>query len=775
MLHAPTRDNQKVNNGAQAPAAKEPERILHPPYGRHERRYSAVTGAAGELGSSQNHRRSAEAQQAYGNQAVLQTLSHSPAKQPTLQKRGVENGNLEPKSEPVADIGMRLAEPRLQRKCGCGGSRASGGECEECKQKEEMTLRRQPASRAERSAAPSIVHDVLRSPGRSLNAQTRAFFEPRFGHDLGQVRIHTDACAAESAAVMNAEAYTVGSHIVFGSDRYRPDTLGGLHLIAHELAHAIQQGTQTPVLQKSLEVGKVDDPSETAADRAADAVVFSGPVPSLAPSKPLVRRRWVERTPGNEDVRIVWENYKTRYRVTRTHELKPHTGSEWCPPSLTAGADRANVWLRVEWCRGTKGKVEVGADIPQQLQNLIRDMVQTITSGGNAEDVVKKTNLSPYVNVEIAKSGAWQLSGKVYVTVGQQGVTGGGGRVEVQKEGGPSLGLEGSAESVGGGKRDIRVVVTGSIPLGSTPKFDCPTRERVTVVETVNFVCAKEEYVPPHDVPAPEKKVPDSRKRYIYFLHAQDKVNHDLVGEGDLTASNLDALKHDLSEGYRVSEITGYTSPEGPMKRGPGFEGNVALAKERAVAAKNLVLQACTNTIPARAATGQLPPLIPPTTLRMRFPSPQAPSLSLNVLDTCFVRGADSVAPLGCDQGPAPKCTGGELYTKVVGEKELEGKPLREHAVPAFEQAKDEPQRTPELSKQLEQKRTLTEKAELIYPKLRRAEIVLVGERTLKKDKPTHEEGGFKPSDTPCPPDIVETAFPRAEDVLRSDKVGKCK
>jgi hypothetical protein len=89
--------------------------------------------------------------------------------------------------------------------------------------------------------APAIVHDVLRSPGQSLDASTRAFMEPRFAHDFSKVRIHTDAKAAESAKTMGARAYTVGSNVVFGAGEYGLGTNAGQRLLGHELAHVVQQ------------------------------------------------------------------------------------------------------------------------------------------------------------------------------------------------------------------------------------------------------------------------------------------------------------------------------------------------------------------------------------------------------------------------------------------------------------------------------------------------------------------------------------------------------
>jgi len=94
------------------------------------------------------------------------------------------------------------------------------------------------------------------SPEAGLGAQTdgvqplpmslRAFFEPRFGHDFSQVRIHTGESAALSARSLNALAYTAGRDVVFGAGQYAPETAAGRRLLAHELAHVVQQSVARP-------------------------------------------------------------------------------------------------------------------------------------------------------------------------------------------------------------------------------------------------------------------------------------------------------------------------------------------------------------------------------------------------------------------------------------------------------------------------------------------------------------------------------------------------
>jgi hypothetical protein len=128
----------------------------------------------------------------------------------------------------------------LQRKCACG-QHTGGGECEECKKKN-MPLQRHPDGSMAPTTAPTIVHDVLRSPGHPLDHATRAFMEPRFGADFSQVRVHSDAKAAESAETVSALAYTVGRDVVFNRGQFSPESLTGRQLLAHELTHVVQQG-----------------------------------------------------------------------------------------------------------------------------------------------------------------------------------------------------------------------------------------------------------------------------------------------------------------------------------------------------------------------------------------------------------------------------------------------------------------------------------------------------------------------------------------------------
>lgn len=125
----------------------------------------------------------------------------------------------------------------------------------------------------------SPVHEVIGSGGTPLPVELRTDMEGRFGQDFGDVRVHNDGAAHDSAKSVNAQAYTVGSNIVFQSGKYEPASDAGKHMIAHELTHVVQQRSG-PV--EGTEAGggvKVSDPSdrfERAAVANADQVM-AGP------------------------------------------------------------------------------------------------------------------------------------------------------------------------------------------------------------------------------------------------------------------------------------------------------------------------------------------------------------------------------------------------------------------------------------------------------------------------------------------------------------------
>jgi hypothetical protein len=144
--------------------------------------------------------------------------------------------------------------------------------------------------------------DALLSRGRPLDGDVRSTMEARFGHDFSQVRIHSDEQAAAAAREQDAIAFTTASDIVFGAGRYRPGTPFGRRLLAHELAHVVQQADSPPSLNPVT--GTPESPAERAADQAAH-VFGRGPAPDRSLSLTLRDTLRATRTTGPARQRAV--------------------------------------------------------------------------------------------------------------------------------------------------------------------------------------------------------------------------------------------------------------------------------------------------------------------------------------------------------------------------------------------------------------------------------------------------------------------------------------
>ncbi|TWJ02464.1 uncharacterized protein DUF4157 [Mucilaginibacter frigoritolerans] len=162
------------------------------------------------------------------------------------------NDIYEQEADHMADKVMRMADPsanqntffkpavnHVQRKCQA---------CEE----EDKHVHRKENNTGESGSSTGLDSYVssLSSSGQSMSATSRQFFEPRFGHDFSNVKIHTDSVAAKSAQSINALAYTTGNNIVFNSGQYAPDSNSGKKLMAHELTHVIQQSNGDKTIRR---------------------------------------------------------------------------------------------------------------------------------------------------------------------------------------------------------------------------------------------------------------------------------------------------------------------------------------------------------------------------------------------------------------------------------------------------------------------------------------------------------------------------------------------
>ncbi len=156
-----------------------------------------------------------------------------------------------------------------------------------------------PAARARAPARPKPasaalvpqVQAALDSPGQALEPGTRAAMEARFGHDFGQVRVHTDGTAAEAAKGLQSLAFTHGQDIVFAAGQYSPRTPAGMRLLAHELTHTVQQRGAPRTVQGFSEVSRPGAPLEREAESVASRVAEGGAVAPRALSVGAVGTR----------------------------------------------------------------------------------------------------------------------------------------------------------------------------------------------------------------------------------------------------------------------------------------------------------------------------------------------------------------------------------------------------------------------------------------------------------------------------------------------------
>ncbi len=569
---------------------------------------------------------------------------------------GAVDDPLEAEADVMADKVMRMPENSfIQRKC---------KHCEE----EEKAQRKPLASfiqKKEIAGSGTVVSDSVnnqiastRGSGSALDNSTKSFMESRFGADFSDVRIHTGQYAAQLSQDLNAHAFTVGNDIYFNSGKYNPESDTGKYLLAHELTHTIQQqGIQRKVQRSARATG---------------------------PNSAIV------------------EHAGATYRVTRV--VNTTTTTTTPRPRFGGSADMTNISINLTWCNDRlRGTVTLGANIPEAAREVAQRLLDAITrgaSGRELSEILRSAEATPFLEVVLAQSGSFRLTARGEITVNSQRVTGGGGSVDFEI--GPvdlGVGIDSSEE---GG---VSVIPHIRYTPGRTQdRFRCTQmRQRIST----RFKC--ERLTPAHtETRTRTVTSTDTQTKYIYFNYATDTIN---VAQ---SRENLTAIQQLLASGYRVTQIRGFTSPEGPLgrRRGSTFMGNTQLAEARANAAQQRLQQICT----ALADTG----------------------------GSCVSGVVPSVAPLGM----------GELYS--LPDDSIEGDPLARHATGEFETNPAEAVHRDEALMQRLQPLTAAQQADIIYPLLRRAAIVFEKEtsRPESYEHPVPESY----AEVTCPSEVVNEA-----------------
>ncbi|QEC47534.1 hypothetical protein FSW04_08055 [Baekduia soli] len=440
------------------------------------------------------------------------------------------------------------------------------------------------------------------------------------------------------------------------------------------------------------------------------SVLARDPTPAPAPpAAPTV----VSTQPAGDHQVLVTLDDGARYRVTR--RVKARRVTDPGAPKVTFHGDKERVWMRVSWCEGTKGSIDVGADPQGAAEQVLQRIGKELVGGGSMQrviDAVEGAELKPFVKVDVAASGSWRVTGDVSVTVNRNGVPGFDsgvtlriGSVSVKGDiGGSNLGDDTRRPEVHGG---IKI----EIPLDPVPKHTCQPR---TVDITWEYTCERERDVQETVMlQPPDIEHHDPASVFVYFPYRSD------APELDRSAEELHRLDQLAGAGYRVLGVDGYASPEGPQDPRPdgSFPGNRALSQKRADAAMAIVR--------ARAR---------PDLMRFR---------TLGVAEGAASVGRGEKYPLRRKVG-----TDG-----VETEEELTGNDLEQPVVDTFTADPEELGRVPERDRErIAAARSTRAKAQLIYPWLRRAEIRLRHDWTEHPDPVPHTQTVTRRDPAgPCP------------------------
>ncbi len=159
----------------------------------------------------------------------------------------------EKEADAVADEIMRMSPEQDHLNSGASANPISAirGKCSHCKE-EENQMHRKKMSNEEIYAGNNLENylENISGSGASLSKEVRNFYEPRFGYDFSNVKVHTDRVASKSAQSINALAYTSGSDIVFNTGQYSPGSDRGRRLLGHELTHVVQQQGDKGAVQR---------------------------------------------------------------------------------------------------------------------------------------------------------------------------------------------------------------------------------------------------------------------------------------------------------------------------------------------------------------------------------------------------------------------------------------------------------------------------------------------------------------------------------------------
>ncbi|MCI0428832.1 MAG: hypothetical protein L0Z46_12540 [Nitrospiraceae bacterium] len=412
-------------------------------------------------------------------------------------------------------------------------------------------------------------------------------------------------------------------------------------------------------------------------------------------------------------------------------------------------SDDERVFFRLSWCEGTQGTIDVGANVPGALKNLLNTVVGQINQGASP-DQIKQTfenaSVEPFVELAITKEGGWKITGDLELDINRTGILSTTAKVSADK-GWIKIGVEYKDDGTG-----KQVLVTGDIPLGDRTVHGkkCPVQELAIWWDAE---CLRE--VPTIDtIPSPGFR-DNEETLYLYFEHSKDILRRDpkattesadvvneilksdpKLGTALLNRRALQRLDYLVGQGYWLDSVKGYTSPEG--RRGPPtrvgaskWEGNDELSRERAKKVRDLIEA---RYVRISLQMRDLPP-------RMRFPPGKSMPSGVGLSENPKL-----------DVRPGVELEGAKLDGVMIhGDKKAEDKRpfLEKHPYELARMSEDD-------RKYVTDARTSDRKrAERLFENLRRVEIHL---RQREKLRDVDVPGTYLVHEHDCPPDVIEAA-----------------
>jgi len=444
----------------------------------------------------------------------------------------------------------------------------------------------------------------------------------RFGRDFSGVRVHADARAEASADAVGARAYTVGHHIVFGRGEFAPETTSGERLLAHELAHTIQQQGSGSALQRQIAVGSAGDPEEVAADRMADAALHGDPVvaggpavagePASVVSSPLRLRRQEapqrRRGPAREAIVAQPNRGLDQIRVRIQRYLCDCVGRDvtreqtrtWSQPDLGA---------TYQFCRGRATVTLTGRVVPSitgSASGRVDVNISPQNGGAGARFGVgimgRNTGSEPQlggnVDLRLLFPRIPELGLSFQALRGMQT-----GQLDTQLRAGIALGnnvtLGATGTNLQDARRGVGLVFGGNLPGQAVEERICRMC-RCPVV----YDCREDVLPRDYNVDVPDTVTDRRTLRYYFKLDTTDTIepraNPDLAGESQRTLAEAARL---VGEGWTVMSVAGYASPEA-LER----EHNAPLSARRAERMRSLLVArlGAGATMPEGIAGGEL-------------------------------------------------------------------------------------------------------------------------------------------------------------------------